>query len=190
MADAATNDAGTATDKAAADGDTTTDATSAATDDAGSQPDGEAEKWKAMARKHEREAKKAQAELEKAQQSSMSDQERAVAEARSAARAEAFAEAQRDRLRDKVELAAAGKLADPSDAPVLIGDLDRFIVSGEIDTRSIASAIDDLVKAKPYLGRSPGAGSGEGGPRGGSSSTALNGDPLVRDLERKLGAPR
>lgn len=188
MADAATNDAGTATDKAAADGDTTTDSTTDTAD--GSQPDAESEKWKAMARKHEREAKKAQAELERVQQSSMSEQEKAIAEARSAARAEAFTEAQRDRLRDKVELAAASKLADPSDAPMLIGDLDRFIVSGEIDTRAISAAIDDLIKTKPYLGKSPGSGSGEGGPRGGSSSTALNGDPLVRDLERKLGAPR
>lgn len=185
MADEAANDAAQATDTGAADDATTTDDS---TKDEGTKPDAEAEKWKAMARKHEREAKKAQAELERVQQSSMSEQEKAIAEARSAARAEAFGEAQKDRLRDKVELAAAGKLADPGDAAVLLGDLERFLVSGEIDTRGISSAIDDLIKAKPYLGAKPGTGSGEGGPRGGSSSTAAIADPLTEALAKKVGA--
>lgn len=188
MADAAASDAGTATDTGAADGDTTTQDTTDGTAADTQQPDPEVEKWKALSRKNERDLRKAQAELEKAQQSSMTETEKAVAEARAAARQEAFTEAQRDRLRDKVELAAAGKLADPGDAAALLGDLDQFLVSGEIDTKGISSAIDRLLAAKPYLGAKPGAGSGEGGPRGGSSSTAGTADPLTEALAKKVGA--
>lgn len=146
----------------------------------------DAEKWKALSRKNERELKKVQAELETARQSSMTDTEKAVAEAKAAARAEAIAEVQRDRIRDKVEIAAAGKLADPGDAAALLGDLDRFLVGGEIDVKAIAKDIDDLLRAKPYLSPQPGNGAGEGGPRG-TTPLALNGDPLEQALKEKLG---
>lgn len=55
-------------------------------------------------------------------------------------------------LRAEVRAAAAGKLADPSDAPKLL-DLDQFEVGedGDVDQDEIADAIDDLLKDKPYL---------------------------------------
>lgn len=147
----------------------------------------EAEKWKALSRKNERELKKVQAELEKAQQASMSENERAVAEAKAAGRAEAITELNRERVADKVAIAAAGKLADPSDAAAFLGDLDQFIVSGQIDERSISKAIDALVAAKPYLSPQPGSGSGEGGPRGGPAPISPGDDPLLKAILEKTG---
>lgn len=167
----------------------TTETTDTTTETTDTDLSAEVERWKTLSRKNERELRKAQSELEKTQQSSMTETERAVAEAKAQARSEALAEVQRDRVRDKVEAAAAKKLADPADAPALLGDLDQFIVGGEIDAKAIVRAIDKLVETKPYLSPQPGTGAGEGGPRG-TSAHALNGDPLVRDLEAKLGPPR
>lgn len=154
----------------------------------------EAEKWKNLSRKNEAELRKAQSALEKAQQGSMTDLEKAVAEAKNQAKAEATAEFLRSSVADKVAVAAAGKLADPQDAAALIGDLDRFIVSGAIDTTAIGAAINELVERKPYLAVNapppiPGRGAGEGGARGGSTTTTK--DPLVSEIERMVGgSPR
>lgn len=103
-----------------------------------------------------------EAELKKLQEASSTDQDAAVAAAREEARREVFAEALsegNDRLRrGEVLAAAANKLTDPADAVRLL-DLDKFPVSddGTVDRRAIATAIDELVKAKPYLagGRDP-----------------------------------
>ncbi|MFD5297214.1 hypothetical protein ACFWJU_18645 [Streptomyces mutabilis] len=68
------------------------------------------------------------------------------------AAAAATAKANQRILKAEVRAAAAGKLADPRDALRLL-DLDQFEVSddGEVDADEIADAIEDLVKAKPYL---------------------------------------
>ena len=61
--------------------------------------------------------------------------------------------------------AAAGtKLADPGDAGRLL-DLDQFKVdvNGDVDAKAISSAIDDLLKAKPYLAAAGGEGGGRRG---------------------------
>jgi membrane protein involved in colicin uptake len=161
----------------------TTEATTATTESAETA---EVEKWKALSRQNEKAAKKAQADLETIKRTGMTEQEQAVAKARDEAKAEARAEVMRDRIVDKVEIAAAGKLADPADAAALLGDLDRFLVGDQIDSKAITSAIDDLLKAKPYLSPQPGSGSGEGGPRGANQPPALNGDPLLADLKSAL----
>jgi hypothetical protein len=114
----------------------------------------------------EKEAKAAKAELEKIQKANMSEQEKAITEAKAEARKEALGEANSRLVRSEVRAAAAGKLADPSDAPALLGDLDRFVnEAGDVDAKALSSAIDELVKAKPYLapangrpGRLPGGG--------------------------------
>lgn len=89
-------------------------------------------------------------------------------------RREAVAEATRqahDRIiRSEVKAAAAGKLADPTDAIRML-DLSQFEVGddGEVDEDAIGEAIDDLVKKKPYLAAQGGRrfqGSGDGGHRG------------------------
>ncbi len=52
----------------------------------------------------------------------------------------------------EVKAAAGGKLADPNDAVRLL-DLDAFEVddNGEVDSKAINKAIEDLGKEKPYL---------------------------------------
>jgi hypothetical protein len=58
-----------------------------------------------------------------------------------------------DRIRKaEVRAAAAGKLSDPADALRFL-DLSEFEVGtdGEVDASQIVSAIDNLIKSKPYL---------------------------------------
>lgn len=102
----------------------------------------------------EKAAKDAQAELDKVRKANMTEQEKAVADARAEGRKEALATATERLLRAEIR-AAGAKLADPGDAVAHLrdaGDLARFLSDdGEVDTKAISSAIDDLVKAKPYL---------------------------------------
>lgn len=144
----------------------------------------DAKKWQALSRKNEKEKKAALAELEKLRNESLTGQEKAVAEARAEGRAEAMKDANRRLLHAEVRAAAAGVLADPDDAVHLL-DLDQFDPD-EIDRKAITAALDQLVKAKPYLSPTPGNGSGEGGARGGTTP-ALGSDPLLAALERQLG---
>ncbi len=153
------------------------------------ETDAETAKWKELSRKNEREAKRLRAELEKAQQASMSEQEKAVALAKSAGYTEGLSAATERLRRAEVRAAASGLLADPSDAVHLL-DLEKYTPDddGDFDRKAIEADISALVKAKPYLGATPGNGSGEGGPRGSTPQPhALNGDPLQRALEAKLG---
>lgn len=144
--------------------------------------------WKANARKNENTAKTALAELEKLRTASMSEQEKAVAEAFGKGKAEAASAIQLERVRDKIEAKAGGKLADPEDAAALLGDLSRFVQDdGTIDTSGIGQAVDNLVKSKPYLSVQPGNGSGEGGPRGQGSRTTPTQDPLLDAVQRAVG---
>lgn len=82
---------------------------------------------------------------------------------------EALAAANTRILKAEVRAAAAGKLADPADALQFI-DLSSFDVNddGEVDATDIASAVDDLIKKKPYLAAQGGSrfqGSADGGAR-------------------------
>lgn len=151
--------------------------------------DDDAGKWKELSRKNEREAKRLRVELEKLQQASMSEQEKAVALAKSAGYSEGLSAATERLRRAEVRAAASGLLADPSDAVHLL-DLDKYTPNddGDFDRKAIEADIAALVKVKPYLGATPGNGSGEGGPRGSAPQPhALNGDPLLASLKAKLG---
>lgn len=94
------------------------------------------------------------AELRKAQ---MSETERAIAEAREQAVAEARQEwdterdaIARERMADRVRVAAAKDLNDPEDAVRLI-DLDSLDPSSTDVDAEIASRLQQLTEAKPYL---------------------------------------
>ena len=65
---------------------------------------------------------------------------------------DALAKANGRIIRSEVKAAAAGKLADPSDALRLL-DLEQFEVDddGNVNEQDIADEIDDLLKKKPYL---------------------------------------
>lgn len=150
--------------------------------------DDDAGKWKELSRKNEREAKRLRSELEKAQQASMSEQEKAVAQAKAAGFTEGQSAATVRLRRAEVRAAASGLLADPDDAVHLL-DLEKYLPNddGDFDRKVMEADITALVKAKPYLGAMPGNGSGEGGPRGKPQPHALNGDPLLGALKSKLG---
>jgi len=145
----------------------------------------EAEKWKRQARKHEDRAKanaSAAKELEELRRQSMTDQDKAVAEAKASARAEVITEVAGRVVRAEVRAAAAGRLADEA-VTVLVGGMDvsAFIdADGEVDSDKIAAFVDGIAPAEsppPF----PELGQGARGP------TALNGDPLLRDVKAKLG---
>jgi hypothetical protein len=137
--------------------------------------------WKAEARKWEQRAKEnkqAKTDLEKLQQAAMSDQEKAVAAARAEASTETATRYHSRIVSAEIRAAAGGKLADPSDAVRLL-DLSQFTLddSDEVDQKAVQTAIDDLLRAKPYLGvKDPPRfqGGADQGPRG-------NGEPLSID---------
>lgn len=94
-----------------------------------------------------------------------------VEQVRREAQLEATRKANERILRSEIKAAAAGKLADPSDAYRFL-DLGKFDVGdgGEIDAEDIADAIEDLIKTKPYLAAATAQkwqGSADGGARNG-----------------------
>lgn len=117
--------------------------------------------------------KSLQEELDKLKQQSMSDAEKAIEQARKEAaeqtRSDVAKEYDRRVITAEVKAVAAGKLSDPADA-VRFLDLDEFKVDkdGEVDTKAIGKAVDQLLKDKPYLasGAPKRNGSGDGGARG------------------------
>lgn len=132
----------------------------------------------------EKAAKDAGAELEKLRKASMTDTEKAIAEAKAEGRQAAMAEANQRLLRSEIRAAAAGKLADPDDAPLLLGDLDGFLdAQGEPNTKAISSAIDGLVKAKPYLAS---AGS-RPGPLPGGGAKPSKGSDINAEIRQMAG---
>lgn len=138
--------------------------------------------------KAERNAAQAQAkalekELEEIKRSQMTDQEKAIAEARAEARAEALAEAGSNIAAAEFKAAAAGRLEDDQLTTLLDGlDLKAFLTDGQVDTAKIASFMDGI--APPQGERRMTSDLGQGAR---TTSTALNGDPLLRDLKSKLG---
>jgi hypothetical protein len=70
-------------------------------------------------------------------------------------------------LRSEIKAAAAGKLADPTDAALYL-DLDKFEVdeNGDVDAEEISDAIEELLTRKPHLAataRPRFQGTGDGG---------------------------
>ncbi len=156
----------------------------------------EAAKWKDMARKHEERAKAnatAAKELEKVRQQSMSDTEKAVAQAKADGLAEGLVAGAAKTAAAEIRAAAAGRMAGEQVEALLEGlNLAVFIdETGEVDRVKVARFVDGIAPAKtdeeekdtrqgfPDLGQ---------GARGGANANAaLNGDPLLRDLKAKLG---
>lgn len=121
----------------------------------------------------ERRASELEARLAQLEENGKSESEKLLAQARKeadqAARTEERSRAARRILTSEIKAAAGGKLADPADAVRLL-DLDEFKVDddGEVDAKSISSAIEGLLKDKPYLAAKSTAtvGSADGGSRG------------------------
>lgn len=136
-----------------------------ATDDLGDAGKKALEAERAARKAAEKEAKRVrglEAELASLREQQMSEQEKAIEQARTSAaeeaRNEALTEVNRRLFRAEVKAAAAGKVADPdllNDPEVamsLLG-LDEVPVTddGEVDAEAISAALDDLIERKPYL---------------------------------------
>lgn len=150
-------------------------ATEAAAVAEGEKALGDAGKKALDAMKAERNAAKAEAKAaadELARLKAAAEGKQAEFEAQQKAReveAAALAKANERILKAEVRAAATAKLADPQDALRFL-DLSAFEVGadGEIDSAAVASAIDNLIKSKPYLAAQGGTrfqGSADGGAR-------------------------
>lgn len=125
-----------------------------------------------------------EAELEAEKSKHKTEHEKALDEAKKAGAAEAELAANRRIVRSEVKAAAGGKVSDPEDAAALLGDLDRFIVKGEVDTKAIAAAIDELVKSKPYLAAS--SGKKPAALPGGGKDQAASGSSFNDEIRRRI----
>ncbi len=123
----------------------------------------------------------AEAERDELRSKNQTAEEKAIEAAKKAGRDEATLDANRRIARSEIRAAAGGKLQDPEDAATLLGDLDRFIVKGEVDSKAITSAIDELVKAKPYL-----AAAGKARPLPGGGATQSSGTSFNDTLRRRI----
>lgn len=105
--------------------------------------------WKQMARKHEREAKKARTEIEELRKASMTDNERAIAEAKAEGRAEAMRETAGMTATAQFRAAVAEAGLSLGDAVDLI-DTGKFIGDdGRIDSDGITAAVAKLSAIAP-----------------------------------------
>lgn len=136
---------------------------------------------RARADEAERKRLAAEAERDELRSKNQTAEEKAIEAAKKAGREEATLEANRRIARSEIRAAAGGKLQDAEDAASFLGDLDRFIVKGEVDSKAITSAIDELVKAKPYL-----AAAGKGRPLPGGGATQSSGTSFNDTIRRKI----
>lgn len=187
------------TDTTTTEGSATTEATTAATtttDTGATTVDhaAEAEKWKNLSRKHEERAKAnstAAKELEELRAKSMSDQEKAVDEARKAGKAEGLAATGARLVKAEIRAAAAGRLSDDQ-LKTLVDNLNpaAFLTEdGDVDEEKVSTFVKGIAPQTdeetttttsplvPDLGQ---------GARGGDKA-ALNGDPILRSVKAKLG---
>jgi hypothetical protein len=135
------------------------------------------------AEKAERLAAQQAEQIEELRRKSQTAEERSLADAEKRGREAATLEGNRRIVRSEIRAAAGGRLNDPEDAAALLGgDLDRFIVKGEVDPKAITSAIDELVKAKPYLAT---AGTKPAALRGGAA-TAATGSDFNAEIRRRI----
>lgn len=150
----------------------------------------------------EREARRAEAERRRALEAELAtlreqqlpDAERALAAARREGADEARAELTKSLGRRLVEAevlaAAAGKLVDP-EAAVRFLELDELVNDDlSVDRKAVAGALDELLKAKPYLaatGTRRAPGSADQGPR---ETAPATGAAFVNDQLRRAIAGR
>lgn len=143
----------------------------------------EAKKYRLQAK----DKQKLEKELEEIRKANMTDSERKLEEVRAEERKNALSLVNDRIIKAEVRAVAGAKLADPMDAVRLL-DLSKFEVDqdGNVDAGKIGKAVDELLKAKPYLGtnKSPGR---LPGANGGSSPTGGNNmNDLIRSAIGRL----
>jgi hypothetical protein len=140
----------TTTDDTTDDDDTTTtDDDTTTTDDDKSATDDDAAKWKKLSRQNEQAAKKLRRELDELRKKSMTDDDRALEDAKAAARAEVLAEVGAERVAAAFERALAGtdvdvdELVDGLNVAKFIDDdghVDRDAVSAFVKRLGVTSS--------------------------------------------------
>ena len=101
-----------------------------------------------------RQRRKVEADLEKLRTQGMTDQERAIAEARAAGKAEAESAAAHQLAAAEFRAQAAGKLANP-EAALAVLDLAKLLKDGQPDRDAIAAVIAQLAVVPPPPGHVP-----------------------------------
>lgn len=93
------------------------------------------------------------ARLDEIEAENQSETEKAVRKAREEAEAEVTARFQKERVLDKIEVAAAGQFHDVEDARLHLGArAEEFLDDdGAVDTDAIADAVKALLDEKPHL---------------------------------------
>lgn len=166
-ADASTDTAETQTETSDTDDTTSTDESTDTSEQSTDTAD-EIAKWKSLARKHESERRKLAKQIEELQAAQMSDQDKAIAEAKATARAEA--------LKETGEKLAAAELRAAGVPAEVIEDLNlaRFVDDdGEVIVDQVAAT------AAKFAGRKT-APQVPTGPQNGSKPTQLSRDDLAR----------
>lgn len=139
------------------------------------------------AAKYRSEAKNAAEELEKLRRAAMSEQERAIVEARAEGRLAAMSEFGARVVDAEIRAAAAGRFTD-GQMRVLLQGLNRsaFLAEdGSVDEKSVHEFVDGIAPPQqPAADQRTILDLGQGA-RG--DANALNGDPLLRDIKAKLG---
>lgn len=149
--------------------------------------------WKKRAKAAEKQAKEYEQKVAEQEEATKSEHEKALDKARKeaadAAKAETVGEFRKRILRAEIRTAAAGKLADPSDAVALLDlDLDEvFDEDGEVKAEEINSAIADLLERKPHLKADPhdGRPSGDADAGKGSGGAKSPEDMTPEDWEKQ-----
>jgi len=142
------------------DDDTTTagDDDATTTDDDKSATDDDAAKWKKLSRQNEQAAKKLRRELDELRKKSMTDDDRALEDAKAAARAEVLAEVGAERVAAAFERALAGtdvdvdELVDGLNVAKFIDDdghVDRDAVSAFVKRLGVTSSSSSSTKRPP-----------------------------------------
>jgi len=174
-------DASTGTDTGTTGTQTTDSTTSTDTTTDTADTADEVAKWKALARKHEDRAKANEAakkELEKLQAASMTEQEKAIAEAKAAARTEALAEFGTSLVDAEFKAASAGR---EFDLPALLENLDRtkFLgPNGKPDAARIGEFVSKLAPAK----RSTATDTGQGARKDGTGPAQITDRAVLQTM--------
>lgn len=197
---AATAASAAAAAAAAADGDGAGDGAGDGDSDDDGAGGGKEPDWKTQSRKHEARAKKAVKDLEAAlaklaarETADLSEQEKAIKDAKEAGRAEALTESEKTRRADKLELAVTRlaaskgvivgsgddaktvKFSDPDDVQMWLErqiakgiiDVDDIYSDGKVDQEALTEALVDLATDKPqWLAGAPAAQGGVRKPAG------------------------
>jgi hypothetical protein len=150
--------------------------------DAGRKALAEERAARKAAEKEAKRAKELEAELLKLREDAMSEQEKAIVQARKEGAQEALKQANLRIAASEARALAAGKTRDPEVAVQLLGDLSQFVTEeGDVNTDAMSVALNRLVEEKTYLAvgdRQPVPGVDQGARGGNNGASQLTREQL------------